>query len=104
MCARLAAGCEIHHPTELKIQASPVPDADILFGSVLTDMLKSVNQLKKYTLSGLACLLVIVALVWIVSRFSSSEADKSPQLGAATPGEVWSMRCLLYTSPSPRDS
>ena len=54
-------------------------------------MLKSVNQLKKYTLGGLGCLLLIVAAVWIASRFSSSEADKSPEFAAATPGEVWSM-------------
>ena len=55
-------------------------------------MLKSVNQLKKYTMNGLGCLFVIVALVWVVSRFSSSETDQRPQFAAATPGEVWSMR------------
>ena len=55
-------------------------------------MLKTVNQLKKYTLSGLGCLLVIVALVWVVSRFSPVETDKRPEFAAATPGDVWSRR------------
>ena len=43
-------------------------------------------------MNGLGCLFVIVALVWVVSRFSSSETDQRPQFAAATPGEVWSMR------------
>ena len=55
-------------------------------------MLKSVNRLNKYTLSGLGCLLAIIALVWAFSKFSSSETDKIPEFASAIPGEVWSQR------------